>query len=160
MQRGGRVASGVQRCVCVCVFVSVSLKCASVCLRSAGSSRATRTERAASTSPMTAPSCGRGGWTTRSAAGTSGRDGSCSSTTSPRRYTHTHTHTHTRTHTHTHTHTHTCTHTHITWSHTHKHTETSVRVARKRQATTYVLGKCRKPAFSLVSCSGASFLEV
>ncbi|XP_029821214.1 transducin-like enhancer protein 1 isoform X5 [Manacus vitellinus] len=44
--------------------------------------KATRMVPAASTSPMMAPSCGRGGWTTLCAAGTCGRGGSCSSTTS------------------------------------------------------------------------------
>ena len=64
-----------------------------------GSSRATQTGRAASTSPTTAPNCGRAAWTTRSAAGTSERDASCSSTTLPRRSAHGHTHGHTHTHT-------------------------------------------------------------
>ncbi|PKK16410.1 hypothetical protein A306_00000490, partial [Columba livia] len=49
---------------------------------SPGSSKATRMAPAASTSPTTAPSCGRGGWTTRCGAGTCARGGSCSSTTS------------------------------------------------------------------------------
>ncbi|XP_017689965.1 PREDICTED: transducin-like enhancer protein 2 isoform X7 [Lepidothrix coronata] len=44
--------------------------------------KATRMVPAASTSPMMAPSCGQGGWTTLCAAGTCGRGGSCSSTTS------------------------------------------------------------------------------
>ncbi|XP_039242356.1 transducin-like enhancer protein 2 isoform X9 [Pipra filicauda] len=44
--------------------------------------KATRMVPAASTSPMMAPSSGQGGWTTLCAAGTCGRGGSCSSTTS------------------------------------------------------------------------------
>lgn len=54
-----------------------------------GSSRATQMAPAALISPTTAPSCGLVGWTTLCAPGTSGRAGSCSSTTSPPRYTHT-----------------------------------------------------------------------
>ncbi|XP_039421968.1 transducin-like enhancer protein 2 isoform X2 [Corvus cornix cornix] len=44
--------------------------------------KATRMVPAASTSLTMAPSCGQGGWTTPCAAGTCGRGGSCSSTTS------------------------------------------------------------------------------
>lgn len=57
----------------------------SACVYPAGSSKATQTEPAVSTSPMTAPSCGPEAWTTQSAPGIWERDGSCSSMTSHHR---------------------------------------------------------------------------
>lgn len=51
-----------------------------------GNSRATQMVPAVLTSPTTAPSCGQEAWTTLSAPGTCGKDGSCSSTTLPHRY--------------------------------------------------------------------------